>query len=241
MHSLPHYPRPLPKWYIYYNLWTYIGLPSWYSGKESACQCRRCKRRRISPWVGKIPWRRKWQPTPVFLPGEFHGQKSLAGYSPWGRKESDTTERRSTQQRNPHWHVFVIQSAQFTFGFTLGATHSVGLDKCVRTCVHHCHAEYCHCPRHPLCSSTLPSFPLISCNQDFAFFRMFCSWNCMVWSLLMFVEGLDHYWGLLTPVPDSSLDKALVVIQPIISSQWTVALWVRENIHFQYHSGVKTI
>ena len=42
-------------------------------------------------WVGKIPWRPAWQPTPVFLPGEFHGQRSLAGYSPWGRNESDTT------------------------------------------------------------------------------------------------------------------------------------------------------
>ena len=44
----------------------------------------------VDPWVGKIPWRREWQPTPVFLPGEFHG---LAGYSPWGCKESDTTEQ----------------------------------------------------------------------------------------------------------------------------------------------------
>ena len=43
-------------------------------------------------WVGKIPWRRKWQPTPVFLPGESHRQRSLAGYSLWGCKESDTTE-----------------------------------------------------------------------------------------------------------------------------------------------------
>ena len=43
-----------------------------------------------------IPWRRKWQPTPVFLPGEFHGERSLAGYSPWGRKESDTTEQVNT-------------------------------------------------------------------------------------------------------------------------------------------------
>ena len=44
-------------------------------------------------WVGKIPWGRKWQPTPVFLPGESHGWRSLVGYSPWGRKELDTTER----------------------------------------------------------------------------------------------------------------------------------------------------
>ena len=47
----------------------------------------------FDPWVGKIPWRRAWQPTPVFLTGEFHVQRSLVGYSPWGHKESDTTER----------------------------------------------------------------------------------------------------------------------------------------------------
>ena len=47
----------------------------------------------FDPWVRKIPWRRKWQPTPVFLPGKSHGRRSLVGYSPWGRKESDTTER----------------------------------------------------------------------------------------------------------------------------------------------------
>ena len=46
----------------------------------------------FDPWIGKIPWREAWQPTPVFLPGESHGQRSLAGYSPWGRTESDTTE-----------------------------------------------------------------------------------------------------------------------------------------------------
>ena len=46
----------------------------------------------FDPWVGKISWRRKWHPTPVFLPGESHGQRSLVGYSPWGLKELDTTE-----------------------------------------------------------------------------------------------------------------------------------------------------
>ena len=50
------------------------------------------KRHGLNPWIGKIPWRRKWQPAPVFLLGAFHGQRSLAGYSPWDRKESDTTE-----------------------------------------------------------------------------------------------------------------------------------------------------
>ena len=53
---------------------------------------------RVDPWVRKIPWRRKWQPSLVFLPGESHGQRSLAGYSPWGCEESDTTERLSTAQ-----------------------------------------------------------------------------------------------------------------------------------------------
>ena len=54
---------------------------------------RRSGRCRFEPWVGKIPWRRKWQPTPVFLPEKSHRQRSLAGYSPWGGKELDTTER----------------------------------------------------------------------------------------------------------------------------------------------------
>ena len=48
---------------------------------------------RFDPWVGKISWRREWQPTPTVLPRKFHGQRNLAGYSPWGYKESDTTER----------------------------------------------------------------------------------------------------------------------------------------------------
>ena len=69
------------------------GFPGGTSGKEPAFQCRRCKRHGFNPWAGKIPWRRKWQPTPVFLLGKSHEQRSLAGYSPWDSKESDTTER----------------------------------------------------------------------------------------------------------------------------------------------------
>ena len=65
-------------------------------GKESACQSRRCNRGGFSPWVRKIPWRRKWQHTPVFLPPKSYGQMSLASYSPWGLKKSDTTERVNT-------------------------------------------------------------------------------------------------------------------------------------------------
>ena len=67
-------------------------LPRWLKQERISLQCRRCKRLGFSPWVRKIPWRKAWQPTPVFLPGESHGQKSLAGYSPWGCKESDTIE-----------------------------------------------------------------------------------------------------------------------------------------------------
>ena len=60
----------------------------WPCGKESLRQFRR---HRYNPWVGKIPWRRKWPPTPVLLPGKSHGQRNLTGYSPWGCKEMSTT------------------------------------------------------------------------------------------------------------------------------------------------------
>ena len=67
-----------------------LGPLWWLSSKESACQCRRY---RFDPWVRKILWKRKQQPTPVFLPGKFHEQRSLMGCSPWGLKGSDVTER----------------------------------------------------------------------------------------------------------------------------------------------------
>ena len=71
--------------------WTELN-PRWCSGKESACKCRRHNRGRFNSWVRKIPWSRKWQPTPVYLPEKFHGQKSLSGYSLVGRKGLDTIE-----------------------------------------------------------------------------------------------------------------------------------------------------
>ena len=67
------------------------GFPAGAGGKEPTCQCRRCKRCWFDPWVGKIPWRKKWQPTPIFLLGESHGQRSLTGYSPQDRRDWDTT------------------------------------------------------------------------------------------------------------------------------------------------------
>ena len=66
------------------------------------------------PWVGRIPWRSEWLATPVFLPGEFHGQKSLAGYTPWGCKELDTTEHRSM-----HTHLIFKSLSHFEFIFCM--------------------------------------------------------------------------------------------------------------------------
>ena len=73
-----------------------IGLPWWLSGKESTCQHRRCM---FNPWVRKIPWRRKWQHTPAFLPGKSHGRRSLEVYSPWGckRVRYDLSSRQQQQ------------------------------------------------------------------------------------------------------------------------------------------------
>ena len=75
--------------YGYVYVWDFQGLTS---GKEPTCQCRKHERRGFIPWVRKTPWRRAWQPTPVFLPGESHGQRGLAGYSLQGHEESETTE-----------------------------------------------------------------------------------------------------------------------------------------------------
>ena len=75
-----------------------MGPPRWCSGKESAWQCRRHRRHGFDPWVGKIPWKRKWQPTPVFLPGRYHRQRSRAAAVHGIAEESDTT-----QQLNNNW------------------------------------------------------------------------------------------------------------------------------------------
>ena len=80
------------------SLSLYWGLPWWLRRQSIYLQCGRP---RFDPWVGKILWRRKWQPTPVLLPGKSHGKRSLVGYSPWGCKELDTTER-------VHFHFQII-------------------------------------------------------------------------------------------------------------------------------------
>ena len=82
----------------YVCLWR--GLPRCASDKELTLQCRRLKRHWFNPWARKIPWRRTWQPTPVLLPGQSHGQRSLEGYSPYGGKK--------LKQLSVHTHVLEI-------------------------------------------------------------------------------------------------------------------------------------
>ena len=83
----PHHKQAKP-FHVFYIIY---GLPWWFSGKESAFAMQ-CRRSRFKPWVRKIPWRRKWQPIPLFSPGEFHGQRSLVDYIPWDHNESDMIE-----------------------------------------------------------------------------------------------------------------------------------------------------
>ena len=85
----------------------FLGFPGGAFGKESTCQCKRHRDSGLIPGVGKIPWKRTWHPTPVFLPGKFHGQRSLVGYSPGGCKELDTTEHRAD---------FVVDQKQLSDG-----------------------------------------------------------------------------------------------------------------------------
>ena len=82
----------------------------WHSGKEPACQCMRHKRWGFDPWVGKIPCSGAQQPTPVFLPGESHRQRRLAGYSPWGHEESDTTETKHSSSLHHFQHGKYIEN-----------------------------------------------------------------------------------------------------------------------------------
>ena len=78
-----------------------LGFPDGSHSKESSCNAEDLGL--IDPWVRKISWRREWLSTPVFLPGEFHGQRSLAGYSPWGCKQSDNCWKYISYQAGYSW------------------------------------------------------------------------------------------------------------------------------------------
>ena len=106
----------------------------------------------FNSWVGKSPWRRDWLPTPVFLPGKSHGQRSLAGYSPWGHKESDTTERLTlsilhTRNHSKHWkysieYEKILVPMELTSQY--GKIHHKEVNKTIKTIAdsHKDHEEY---------------------------------------------------------------------------------------------------
>ena len=89
----------------------YCGLAWWLNGKESACRSRKP---RFDSLVGKIPWRRKWQPTPLFFLGKSHGQRSLVGYSPWGRIR--VSHDLATKQHTPNSTIIILYY-HFSFCF----------------------------------------------------------------------------------------------------------------------------
>ena len=108
-----------------------LWLPRWLSGKRCAHWCRRCKRCQCNPWVRKLPWRRKWQPTPVFFLGKFHEQRSLVGYSPWGHKDLDTTE-------HTHIHLSIRPSIHPSFLYIRKCTMYIRI-----FCIHYYQSEIC--------------------------------------------------------------------------------------------------
>ena len=83
-----------------------MGFPGGAVAKNQPANAGDERRHRFDPWVWKIPWRRKWQHTPVFLTEKSHGQRSLVSCSPWGQEESDPTERMSTPKEVPEEHLF---------------------------------------------------------------------------------------------------------------------------------------
>ena len=107
------------------------GLPCWLRWQRICLQCRKS---RFYPWVRKIPWRRRWQPTPIFLPGESHGQRGLASYSPWGCKKWGTNERltltdgENKSSENRTWgelqlHWVMILSSKFHPSSKINGNH----------------------------------------------------------------------------------------------------------------------
>ena len=105
-------------WGLAFKYVNWVDFPGSSDGKESVLQC---KRPRFDPWVGKISWRRAWQPTPVFLPGELHGQNSLVGCSPQGRKELDMIERLTLTCTFVNWVKEIIPTKRWASSSLLRA------------------------------------------------------------------------------------------------------------------------
>ena len=105
--------------------------------KNHACQCKRDRRDGGSIWVRKIPWRRAWQPTPILLPGESHGRKSLLGYGPWGDKESDVLKQLSMHTHKQHiYSVFLVSEINPIVCYSRQAQNlSTEKESCLFLCV----------------------------------------------------------------------------------------------------------
>ena len=122
------------------------------------------KRCRFSLWVGKISWRREWQLSPVFLPGEFHGQRSLEGYSPWGHKESDMTEQLNFCFLFTSFYAYKLTNIHFTceHDSLLAAvkatnTHLLGDNSCKQDWLDHDHfLHWCLCVSHSVMLFVIP-------------------------------------------------------------------------------------
>ena len=131
------------------------GLPRWHSGKESACQGRRRKTHGFNPWVRKIPWRRKWQSAPIFLPGKLHGQRSLEGFSPRGHR---------VRHDWAHSHIMSIRRKGYPFSVLV-----LGSWRLEESCHHNFHHQLCHWPWLPHSSSLhslCVSLVCVSFTQD---------------------------------------------------------------------------
>ena len=142
------------------------GLPRWCSGKESTSKCRRC---RFDPWVRKIPWRRKWKSTPVFLPGKAHGQRSLEVYRQWGHKRIGHHLPTKQQQQ-------MLDALLFNCSFMSNSLRSHGLQHARLpwpspfpwACSNLCSLNWwCH---PTILSSVFPSPPAFSLSQYQGFF-----------------------------------------------------------------------
>ena len=120
---------------LFFNFFL-LQLPPWkpvVQWLKSYLLMQECRRHRFHLWVRKIPWRRKWQPTPVFLSGESHGQRSLVGYSPWGHRELDATEHACIGPYPPALISFRLQHAgprgAMIYNHTHRALHLIHLFK----------------------------------------------------------------------------------------------------------------
>ena len=125
-------------------------MPGGSDGKESACNAETL----VQSLGWEYPLEREWLPTPVFLPGESHGQRSQAGYSPWGCKESDTTKEQSTHPYNPLQFSSVAQSCPTLCNPMNRSTPGIP--------VHHQLPEFTHTHGHRVSDAIQPSHPLLS-------------------------------------------------------------------------------